>query len=245
MGKIRLTKRQQKFRYVSGTVWQVVVIAFVLPLIFSTVGAFPGGAKFLVDLFWESLGEIEIFNGAATALSKFMENSKAEVQETLLSLLGILAKALMQACILGACVSVVTTKMEVIGAPVLNSVIGFAIGLVLVFLLETTNQSNWQWLFYVMATIGVLLVGMGVSLGLVGKGTGGSIWRHTAPFLGKTLLGALYSTAVTGAITALMVAPSLVHAGKSALAAIGWYLLMAAFMLILVFIFYISKEEKK
>lgn len=230
--------------FLRGTVGQILVITILLPLVFATVGAFPGGAKFLVDLFWESLGELEIFNGAATALSKFMENSKADVQETLLSLLGILLKAFLQACILGACVSVVTTKMDVTGAPVLNTVIGFAIGLVLVFILETTNQSNLQWLFYVLATIGVLLIGMGVSLGLVGKGTGGSIWYHTAPFLLKTLLGALYSAAVTGAVTALMVAPSLVHAGKSVLAAIGWYLLMAAFMLVMVLVMLLTKDEK-
>jgi len=230
--------------FLRGTIGQILVIAIVMPLIFATVGAFPAGANFLVNLFWESIGEIEIFDGAATALSGFMENSKAEMDATISSLLLILAKAFFQTMILGACVYVITTKVAVNGAPILTSVGGFVIGLILVAAVESFDANQTKGILYAVACIALLVYGCLLTLGVKKPGKG-KLGEALVPFLLEMLLGALFSAAVAGAVTALMVAPSLVHAGKSALAAIGWYLLMTAFMLIMVFIFYISRDEKK
>lgn len=243
-------------RWVTGTIGQIFLLFIILPTIACFVGFIPGGPEFLNDLFWSTLGMFDILEGAADVLKSF--TSPDHTSNIIKSVWAILSESFLQSIILGVCVMTINDIFSAVrspygrekifpylfGLPVLSSFAGFAIGLLLIRAIGLVDHASQQAFLYAVASIGVLLLGIGIMLGLKSRSELYSKGR-VAGLLGKMFMGALFSAALSGAIAALMQAPIAVANGASFWAALGWYIVMCIAMIVICILFEVFYPEKK
>ena len=213
-----------------------MLVFFFLPILACFIGLLPGGAEFMDEFFWTALGEIAIFQGAADALNQYFTYQGANSQHVFLTIWYIMSKTFAQTLFLGFCVSIAKKLFSkaFIGKGVFSSLIGVAVGLVLLKAMDSAG--GMQALLYAVGPIVVMLIGIRIMLdGNVGANSG-----VAKEFLWDALWGALFSACVVGAVTALMEAPLAVQNGASVKSAILLYLLMVVLMLAMTAIWYIT-----
>ena len=242
-------------KWVSGTIVQILLLFIILPVISCIVGFIPGGPEFLSDLFWSTLGVFDIFEGAADVMKSFAAPDRTS--NIVKSVWTIISESFLQSIILGACVMTINDVFSAVrapfgnykifpllfGLPVLTSAAGFAIGLLLISAIGIVDHASVQALLYALVSIGVLLLGIGIMLGLNRRSALYSKGRVVG-LLGKMFMGALFSAALSGAIAALMQAPIAIANGARFWAALGWYIAMCIAMIVICVLFEVFYPDR-
>lgn len=241
-----------------GAVAQILVLLVLLPFISVIFAIIPGGPTFLSDLFWETLGTFDIFEGAANALNATVGQQEAISTDAIMStLLSIVLKAAFQAFILGLCVTVINEmtskvirpygKSRIVsflnGGPILTSFLGVVVGLLLCRLMFTASEvSQLGAVLSGVLTIALIVLGISIMLGMRSVSSLYSTARIWSLML-KVVIGAVFAACVTGAVTALLQVPLVIENGGNLLLAIAWYLIMIVFMLLMVLLYMLFGED--
>ena len=241
-----------------GAVAQVLVLVILLPFASVIIAAIPGGPMFLNDMFWETLGTFEIFEGAANALNASIGQHDAISSEAVLNaLLSIMLSAAFQAFIIGVCVTTINEltskvirpygKSKIVsfakGGPIITSFLGVVLGLVLCRLMSAASATG-QLGTILSGVLSISLMVLGISI-MLGKRKTSSAYTTARVWslVLKVVIGAVFAACVAGAVTALMQAPLAIVNGGNLLLAIGWYLVMIVFMLLMVLLYVLFGED--
>ncbi|MBR3906308.1 MAG: hypothetical protein IKJ51_11445 [Clostridia bacterium] len=241
-----------------GTIGQIGLLFIFLPMMMYFISFIPGGADFIHNLFWETLGIFEIFEGAASAMSSFLISEEIQFDNMVRQFFKSISESFLQAWIIGICVTIcveICTKQEIskrwekgtnvkyavlsngfIGSPVLLSAIGVFVGVLILTLIKKADSETKQAVLYGAIAIGLMLTGIGIMLGKRKKYSEYTTGRIVGNLL-KTLGGAAYAFCVAGAVAALMNAPLMIQNGASIWHAVLWYFVMVVFMFLMILIY--------
>ena len=248
-----------------GTISQIILLFIVLPAIMFFLTFLPGGADTVESLFWETLGSFEIFEGAAEAMSTFLDQEAVQFDHVVAHFVKSISASFLQAWIIGICVTIcikICTRQTSVkewrfgkknkkngtyvwvdklttgfsGSPVLLSAAGVFIGVMIVSAIKQADSAKLQATLYAGVSIALLFVGLFIMLGMEKKY---SLFNRVnlVAHLAQTLLGAVYAFCVAGAVSALMLVPNLLRNGASLRFALIWYAVMVVFMFLLIGIF--------
>ena len=255
-----------------GTISQIFLLFIFLPGLMFFMSFLPGGADLVQSLFWESLGSFEIFEGAAEAMSTFLDQETIQFDHVLAHFIKSISASFLQAWIIGICVTIciemcmrqkkkkqwhsgkknprngtfvyidtLTTGLS--GSPILLSTLGVFVGVMIIGMIKQTDSADLQATLYMVISIGLLILGICIMMGLTKKYslyTPQTIVTH----LLKTLLGAAYAFCVAGAVSALMLVPQLLRNGASPWFSLVWYFVMVLFMFLLIVVYKVSDPLK-
>lgn len=243
------------YRY-RGIIAQVMLLFIVVPIIMLLVQWIPGSEDFMSDLFFNVLGDFKIFNAAAEAMNSLVGYDRPSAERVLHAIIDTLTSSFTETFILGLCVMVVKELASTVFTnrrgysyvrsiflddhTLIAAVIGFAIGLVLVRYLGMVVEQTIRLLFSAGIAIGLMLLGIGIMIRHKGI-PGGRLVSRAFGRLVDVALGALLASCIALTVTAFMkIAPAMKAA--DAYAAVGWYMLMVAFALMIVLVMNITKR---
>lgn len=239
-----------------GIIAQVLLLFIVVPIIMLLVHWIPGSENFMRDLFFNVLGDFEIFNAAAEAMNALLSYNRPSAEHVLHAIIDTMTSSFTETFILGLCVMVIKELASTVFTnrrgysyvrsifhndhTLIAAVIGFAIGLVLVRYLGMVTEQTIRMLFSAGMAIGLMLLGMGIMIRHKGI-PGGRLISRAFGRLIDVALGALLAACIALTVTAFMKITPAMKAADGYMA-VGWYLLMIAFGFSIILVMKINKR---